>query len=712
MNIIVLCLVIINTLHSVNMSPFDLDMNWMLPVGNQPSIVSRQLSTVKAKPTCGPVSFPDYSCENPTTPLAVLKRSDGQTNPQPQQQVIYVQLAPEILRTSYEVDRTPWKPKGREIIWTFKKDVTTWKSMLFPRSNYGSGKFGGSLFESVSDKHDYTIYEEAETRTTRPTEQQLSQPPPESPHFRSDPLNEPDLAVHPPVPQNMPVNNNVMFRNNNAMLTGKTDQYSVNGVSQHVMSGRMTSRYMQPQMNMNFRVSAQSYPYRNIPISTSRGLMYNYNPATFSRPPVRTIKEPNQGFRITNKGLLNFNTNQNKGTSTLRYLSSGIHFVTVAPVSPHDVTMQTMTSIGQLLQTADIQNTSVGVWTKFKTPSKAFENIPTKDPMFGGINVHHTSIGSSPEENMRDHNINIQNTSPTLATDDLSIHEPAASFLKQDELLRILNFNKHLKEKSDVTVPHDKVVMNSSPNKLPSVELLTQSNTANNAFNEGIRIDMNHGVSVGNTVTEIARDNIGIPRDAPNGTLSPPVTNGDQFGSNTAQSSNVNNQSRDEPNTTWSSQATTQHYDSNVYNATMTPIGNYTLTNVMSSSIPGQRATSQGTMFNNNNNQQWSHIGSESNGATSAVDKLLQSVILGTAAGQSRDTKSQDGSPRNVYPQDTMQYGVTSGNVVLPPSEIPPGITAAGNMISPNVMSRDNKQSVEVDLKYTAKPQDAQISTH
>lgn len=33
-------------------------------------------------------------------------------------------------------------------------------------------------------------------------------------------------------------------------------------------------------------------------------------------------------------------------------------------------------------------------------------------------------------------------------------------------------------------------------------------------------------------------------------------------------------------------------------------------------------------------------------------------------------------------------------------------------MISPNVMSRDNKQSVEVDLKYTAKPQDAQISTH
>ncbi|CAH0700247.1 unnamed protein product [Spodoptera exigua] len=650
------------------MSRFDHNRNWMLPLSSQSSTLSRQLPQPdsakrflkRAKPTCGPVSFPDYSCEGPTTSLAILNRFEGPKTSKPQE-IIFGQLPPQIPRSSYELERTPWKHKvGLDIIRTFKKDVTTWKSMLLPRSNYG--KFVGTLFDSISDKNDYTIYEE--TRSSQPSKKQIGHSPPQSPHFRSHLLNKENMPAYPPVLQNIPINSNIMFQNNNVMVTGRPkNRYTIKGPFQYALSEGMTSRYIKPQLDLKFRVSAQYNPYRNLLIPTLRDIKYKYNLATFSQPPVLNEKNRYQGLRNTKTVTSKPFTIQNIGTevlSTQRYLPSRVNFVTIATVaSQDDSNNQMTTSVVKQFKTANTKNNSARAWPKYKIPSKTSGNLSSRDPIFDGMKFQHTSTKASSrsnlEENTRDYIINFPYTSPKLETDDFSRGETTVSFLKQENLLRLGNFN-NIKQKPVVTTSQDEVVANSSLNKLLSDESQTRSNTVNSVLNTGTTINIKHDISMDSPATD--SDNIAVLRDAPGSTSAPP-TFYREFGSNTTQIWNVINQSM-------SSQETTYSYNSST---TMKTTDNYTVPDMsknLSLSVPVQTNTSQRTMWANNTMEQWGLNKSDSNVVTTPVDKLLQSMMLGLAAGQSSETKSKDGPQRDIFPLDLMQYGVTSDDMVLP----------------------------------------------
>lgn len=160
-------IVVINELHFVNIASLEFQSLWTWDV-MEPAMTSEGKESVKElKPICGPVPFPDYSCEEPTT--ITIKLKDIETTWQYQQKLVKEsvstvkkQLSEESLswhsiESMFDESLNPKKTQGRivnldlDIVTEPTRETIKMKSILTTKKKVTEEFTPFNLLESIFD---------------------------------------------------------------------------------------------------------------------------------------------------------------------------------------------------------------------------------------------------------------------------------------------------------------------------------------------------------------------------------------------------------------------------------------------------------------------------------------------------------------------------------------------------------------------------------
>uniref|UniRef100_A0A2A4JX17 Uncharacterized protein n=1 Tax=Heliothis virescens TaxID=7102 RepID=A0A2A4JX17_HELVI len=297
MNIVIFYIVVLNKLYLANTAPygFESDYEPLLLLGSvmQRSYVDDTKASsiaIRTKPTCGPVLFPEYSCEDPYT-----------TTHQPVEESTPSKAAEGLLgypvfkqhTTSFDIESTTWKPEeglfihptARKLMKTFERDTTTWKSKLFAHPT--KGKLMGSLFDFTLGDTEYEMESQDYQQTTqRPTDFVRGKPESQQNTFKNQHISQ-ETQPRDVISLDM-------------ILHNMTERISVSGMSQYGMRGRMMSQGIKSPSISTQNVNSNSRMARYTPENVEFRSMLSQNLRAQDAPfPMRKESQAQDVFSLS-----------------------------------------------------------------------------------------------------------------------------------------------------------------------------------------------------------------------------------------------------------------------------------------------------------------------------------------------------------------------------------------------------------------------------
>ncbi|PZC76556.1 hypothetical protein B5X24_HaOG204455 [Helicoverpa armigera] len=262
-------IVVLSMMYLADSAPFGFESDFG-PLSLKGSVGShvneRRASPItRTKPTCGPVLFPEYSCEEPTIPNQKFVKKSTPFN-------LFSNSVVKQDMTSLNIESTTWKPEegifmhptARKLMKTFERDTTTWKSKLF--GHPARGKLIGSLFDLKSNSED-TAFEVESQNNQQTTHQPMYS-------VRKKTQIQQNTFKNKRISQLTQPRAEISL---NMMLHNKTERKPVLGISQYRTRGRMAPQKIKSQSVSVQNVISNSRLAGNTPGNVAFGRMLSQN---------------------------------------------------------------------------------------------------------------------------------------------------------------------------------------------------------------------------------------------------------------------------------------------------------------------------------------------------------------------------------------------------------------------------------------------------